>query len=116
MNRIIQISCIGTIFLFAASCHDITFDSERWKNWEENEIDMFMRGDMVNDLMRNYGLTGKSLHDIEELLGKQEVACKSENCTISYDLGPCRNSGIDYGALSIRFEKGKVVEIKRSCH
>lgn len=104
------------ICLIISSCHDISFDSEKWKNWEESESNMRMRLDMTNDLITNYDLVGKSLTEIEELLGEPEKECNHDNCRIGYNLGPCRDFGIAYGVLSIRFKDGKVIEVDKHCH
>jgi len=75
---------------------------------------MHMRWDMTDDLISNYDLNGKSIEEIEELLGEVLQKCKSNNCTIRYDLGPCR-SGISYGTLSISFQDGKVFKLNKNC-
>ena len=96
------------------SCNDIYFDSQSWKSWKESESNMHLRWDMTDDLISNYDLNGKSINEIEELLGEGTQKCNSDNCTIRYDLGPCRR-GISYGSLSIRFYDGKAVHINKSC-
>lgn len=104
------------IFLIVSSCHDISFDSKNWKNWEENESNIHMRLDMVDDLITNYDLMGKSISQIEDLLGKPENDCNDKNCRMSYNLGPCRKFGIAYGVLIIKFKDGKVIEVYKHCH
>ena len=112
-----RVLIISIIFCLAvSSCHDILFDSEKWKNWEESESNMRMRLDMTNDLISNYDLVGKSIKEIEDLLGKPEKECNSDDCFIRYNLGVCREFGIGYGTLSIKFEDRKVIEVDKHCH
>ena len=103
------------LLLLLISCNDIDFNSEQWKNWEEKESNMHMRWDMVDDLMNNYDLVGKSILETEQLLGSTEEECDDGNCRIYYSLGPCR-SGIDYGSLMIQYKKGKLTHIERHCN
>jgi hypothetical protein len=71
---------------------------------------------MANDLISNYDLIGKSLSQIEELLGKPDNDCKYENCRMSYNLGPCRGFGISYGVLIIELKEWKAIEVYKNCH
>jgi hypothetical protein len=103
--------CLGII-----SCHNISFDSEKWKNWAENESNMFMRIDMANDLISNYNLIGKSSMEIEKLLGKPNQERRGKDCVVSYDLGPCRAFGPSYGVLDIEIRDGKVIDVNQRCH
>lgn len=102
--------------LILSSCHDISFDSDKWKNWEESEKNMRMRLDMTDDLITNYNLVGKSYTEIVGLLGQPEQKCDREDCLIQYNLGPCRRFGIAYGVLDIKFNNGKVIKVEKRCH
>lgn len=77
---------------------------------------MRMRLDMVDDLISNYNLVGQSVSQIEALLGKSEKDCKSANCRMRYNLGPCRGFGIAYGSLVINFKDGIATEVYKVCH
>lgn len=77
---------------------------------------MRMRLDMVEDLISNYDLTGKSFSEIEELLGKPSNDCNYKNCQMSYNLGPCRGFGISYGVLKIQLKDWKAIEVSKNCH
>lgn len=100
--------------IFLSSCTDVKFDTEKWKNWEISEWESHMRWDMVNDLIDNYNLEGKTQEEIINLLGKPDNWEENPQERFYYDLGPCRR-GIDFGSLDIEFENGKVVNIKKSC-
>ena len=105
------------ICLIFSSCHNISFDSKEWINWEENESNMRLRLDMFDDLISNYNLIGKSLAEIELLLGKTDDNYLTDNCILSYSLGPCRGLlGIDYGVLTLEIKNRKVIKIDKHCH
>lgn len=104
--------------LFTSSCNHIPFDAQRWKSWQESEADMErgLRWRMVDDLLDQHQLVGKSMADIELLLGPGRVLRgrgESENYTVVYYLGACGNF-MD-GSLRLTFRQGKVVEVKKSC-
>lgn len=103
------------LLLTLAGCTDVAFDSETWQDWEENETNMFERWDMVDDLIDNYELEGKSIRQINQLLGVSKADCPNKNCVIYYNLGPCR-SGIDYGSLSLTFKNDEVIDLKKYCN
>ena len=50
--------------LFRDYKNRIEFDSEKWKNWEESEIEMTLRWDMVSDLTSDYDLKGMSKKEV----------------------------------------------------
>ena len=100
--------------LLLTSCNDIDFNSDKWKNWEETEVNMHMRWDMADDLINNFDLIGKSKVEIVQLLGDTQIECDKGNCKVRYSLGPCRK-GIDYGSLMIQFKDGKVVHVEKHC-
>lgn len=86
-----------------------TFDSERWKNWEETEAEWSLRWDMMNSLRNNHNLKGKTTEEIINLLGEPESKTDKE---FSYYLGMAKR-GIDIGTLTILFdETGKVTKFK----
>lgn len=114
MTRLNSIVFIIILFLLN-SCTDISFDSEEWKNWKENESNMHMRWDMTDDLIQNYNLVGKTHQEIKELLGKPSSGVSNSKDDYLYDLGPCR-SGIDYGTLYLEFKNDKVDLVKKSCN
>lgn len=103
------------VAIVLSGCHDIDFDSEKWKNWIETESNMNMRWDMVDDLIDNYNLKGKSIEELEQLLGEAPLECPNKECVIYYNLGPCRR-GIDYGSLMIEFKNGKVSNVEKYCN
>lgn len=112
--KITQILLICLIF---TSCHNISFDSKKWTNWEEKESSMRLRLDMVDDLISNYNLIGKSSVDIEFLLGKPDNDCQAEDCNMNYNLGPCRGLlGVDYGVLTVELKNRKVIKVNKHCH
>lgn len=102
------------ILLILVSCTEKNFDSKKWKTWDVTNSDYISRWDMVDDLIENYNLKGKTKIQIEEILGKplQEEPNSSE--IYSYDLGPC-GRGIDFGSLHIFFRNGKVRKVEKSC-
>lgn len=110
----INVFLIIPIFTVITSCNDLSFNSEKWKNWKETESNIHMRWDMVDDLIDNYHLIGKTHHEIEELLGKPENRVSSSKDNYYYNLGPCR-SGIDYGSLYIEFKNSKVDNVGKNC-
>jgi hypothetical protein len=112
--RTISFIAISILIIFSTSCTNIDFDSERWKSVNNSEADWSVRWDMSEDLIRNYGLVGKTKIEINELLGDSGNKCETDNCLISYDLGPCHR-GINYGTLSITIEDGYVTNVKRTC-
>lgn len=69
---------------------------------------------MVDDLISNYDLIGMSKSEIEELLGEAEN--EDSKSIMSYNLGPCRGFGVDYGVLIVELKNGQVVGIEKRCH
>ncbi len=61
---------------------------------------------MVENLVDEYELVGMSAEQIVELLGEPEHKSKNE---FRYYLGYTQ-SGINTGSLSIKLEKGKVID------
>lgn len=103
-----------SIVLILSSCTDINFDSKEWKKWDI-KTDTNLRWDMVDDLINNYNLKGKTEHEIKELLGEPESNVQNPSDDYYYDLGPCRR-GIDFGSLNIEFKNGKVIKIEKTCN
>jgi|SRR5690554_6257119 len=100
---------------FIVSCTDLTFNSEKWKNWEIRSSENHLRWDMTDDLVENYGLVGKTRNEILLLLGKPDNNIDGTENELFYDLGPCRR-GIDYGALLIYFKNDTVYKVEKHCH
>ena len=102
------------IFLFiiiGTSCssrHDIGFDSEQWKKWEETETTACVRWDMRKDLVKQHKLIGLSREQIIDLLGEPDSRYQSEN-EIRYYLGMAR-VGIDTGTLILTLKNNIVIE------
>lgn len=113
MTRLNPIVFIIILFILN-SCTDISFDSEEWKNWKENESNMHIRWDMTDDLIQNYNLVGKTHQEIEKLLGKPSSGVSNSENNYFYDLGPCRR-GINYGSLHLVFKNGQVDHVNKSC-
>ncbi len=86
----------------------IEFDSDKWKNWEENESEMTLRWDMMSDLTSDYDLKGMSVKEVEELLGKPDQEYKDG---YAYYLGLL---GIDTGRLFLTVRNGVVMDYKVS--
>ena len=111
MNRNFKIGLFSVVTLiiigFALKCRTTPeeFNSSKWKNWEESEVEWSLRWDMLNSLRNNYELKGMTKSEILELLGEPDSQSISE---FSYYLGMAK-SGIDTGTLTITFdETGKV--------
>ena len=81
------------------------FNSSEWINWEETESTLDERWNMVNDLVNNYEMKGKSVSQIKELLGEPSLVSNNE---ISYNLG-VTGHGINYGTLSLKLRNGIVI-------
>ncbi len=105
---------ISFFLIVLSSCTDIRFDNQKWKNWDIKESDSHLRWDMVDDLIDNYNLEGKTRKEIIELLGRPDNGVASSAEHFYYDLGPCRR-GIDFGSLNMEFKSGKVVKIEKHC-
>lgn len=102
---------VGIIFLIGFSLKGkIThekFDSERWKNWTESEIEWSLRWDMMNSLRNNYKLKGMTKDEVLELLGEPDKSnTKNE---FRYYLGYSK-LGINTGSLTIKFKNNIVVD------
>lgn len=105
------------IFLFLlTACHNVDFDSEKWKNCTFNSAEGYsLRWDMSEDLIKNYNLIGKDTTEVFELLGPEKSDCFNKKCTVRYTLGGCRK-GIDTGTLELTFENGKVTKLLKRCN
>lgn len=87
------------------------FDSEKWKNWEETEMEWSLRWDMMNSLRNNHDLKSMNKQEIADLLGQPETETNNE---FYYYLGYAKR-GIDTGRLTIKFDtNGKVTDFKVS--
>ncbi|MGM1057469.1 MAG: hypothetical protein ACQEWG_16405 [Bacteroidota bacterium] len=84
------------------------FDSEKWKNWEESEMELTLRWDMVSDLTSDYDLKGMSVKKVEELMGKPDQEYKDG---YAYYLGLL---GIDTSRLFLTVKNGVVTDYKVS--
>lgn len=92
-------------FLLMGKITHEKFDSEKWKNWEENEATSSMRWDMMNSLRNTYELKGKSKTEIIQLLGKPKFENKT---SFRYYLGMSKR-GINTGSLKIKFNEEGIV-------
>ena len=72
------------------------FESKKWKNWTESEMELSSRWDMMNSLRNNYDLKGKTKKEIIILLGEPEF--EESNSEFSYYLGYSKR-GINTGRL-----------------
>jgi len=111
---IVLVTFVGLL----TACHNTSFDSEKWKSWQEREQNMHERLDMVDDFISNYEIPGKPKSEIIDLLGSPDDTATINSSTWNYNLGPCRGifSGISYGSLTIKFENNVAVEISKYCH
>ena len=100
------------LFLIFRSCTNTSFNSVEWKNWNNKES--FVRWDMLDDLINNHHLKGKTHKEIRDLLGEPDNGFTNSSDNYYYDLGPCRR-GIDFGGLSIEFKKGIVTRCEKYC-
>ena len=105
MNKIISF-----ILIIFGSCTqtDITFDSEKWKNWIETESTMSLRWDMRKDLIKKHKLIDLTKDEVIDLLGEPEQKIKIR---YMYNLGAARHY-IDYGTLILDFKNDKVIDYK----
>lgn len=97
------------------ACHDIEFDSKRWKNYSEIDQHEPMRWDMVDDLINNYQIEDRDTLAVFDMLGRTALIHTVNGDIAYYSLGPCR-SGISYGTLEVTFKDNKVVNIHKRCN
>lgn len=106
---LIFIGLISITFFFKGRITHEKFDSEKWKNWEETEMEWSLRWDMMNSLRNNYDLKSMNKQEITYLLGEPEMKANSE---FSYYLGYAKR-GIDTGNLTVKFDEfGKVTSFR----
>ncbi len=84
------------------------FNSEEWKNWNEEEKSLCLRWDMTHDLIKKHDLIGLSIEEIIDLIGDPDYRNKKE---LSYYLGMSRH-GIDTGSLILIIENDFVIDYK----
>lgn len=103
------------ILFIVSGCHNRSFDSEKWKNWNGlNQEECNLRWDMSDDLIDNYLEKGLSFRTVEKLLCDSIEIDDKNKKMLYFNLGPCR-SGISYGGLEIYFENGKLTKVDRTC-
>lgn len=107
IGLIVYLIFVG-LHVFSPSISDFAnrteFVRETWIGWEETESTLDERWNMVNDLVNNYELKGKSISQIKEFLGEPSFESKNE---INYNLG-ATGHGINYGTLSLKLNNGIV--------
>src|SRR5690554_7106230 len=65
-------------FLLKGNIIHEKFDSEKWKSWEEGELQWSLRWDMMNSLRNSYDLKLMNKQEITDLLGKPESETNNE--------------------------------------
>ena len=100
----ISICFLATLYYFNNK-DDITFDSDKWKNWVEQEDNFNLRKYMMNSLESNYDLIGMSKQEVIELFGESP---SRYNENFNYFIGYGR--GINTCSLYIIFDDNKIVK------
>lgn len=86
------------------------FNSLEWKAHIEDGNPVKIN--MVDDLLKNYQIIGKSRSEVEELLGKPPITSYFKDYDFVFWLGPERSAfGIDSEWLGIKFQDGKAVQV-----
>lgn len=110
MGKVLLILSLVLITYSCAHKDDIPFDSAKWKNWKESELEIRLRKDMLSDLLNQHHLIAMSKNKLYELLGTPDDI--SEN-SCSYYLGYSRNWGISTISLAFYFNStNKVTSYK----
>lgn len=107
-KQIIIITAFLIISLSFSSCCNNRFNSEEFKNWEENEGTIMDRWKMAEDFTQCNEIIGMTKAEVLELFGEPENKSEAE---YRYYLG-MSGHGIDTGILVFRFENEIVVEFK----
>jgi hypothetical protein len=105
---IIALSIIAVLFVAVLLRNEFTnksFDSAKWKNWEESEASPSERWEMINSLQENQKLIGKTKNEIIDLLGTPD---KKDNVTFIYYLGYTKK-GINTANLEVLFNEKDIV-------
>lgn len=90
--------------------HRVPFESSSWKNPDLVESEDPIRIRMVDDLIRNRRLDGRSREDVEKMLGKPAKPEDLREFDLVYWLGPDRVAmGTDSEWLAISFDDRGVV-------
>ncbi len=108
MNKFINyfVRCF-IIFVLPVNCqHNIEFNSNLWKNWEETEESPNLRWRIYKDLLRQYDLDTFNRDQIIQLLGRPDQQTQR---TYYYYLG-YTTRGIEAGMLKIEFDINNKVE------
>lgn len=115
MDVKIHLKIAFVFVLLFTSCHDVDFNSEKWKNCKFYGAEGYsLRWDMSEDLIKNYNLIGQDTTEIFDLLGTEKLDCYDKKCT-RYVLGGCR-TGINTGTLELTFENGRVTKLFKHCN
>lgn len=83
---------------------DIPFESNKWKNWVEQEHNFNMRKNMIHSLESNHDLVGMSKQEIIDLLGDDS---SSYNENFHYFIG--YGMGISTSHMDIIFDTNDIV-------
>lgn len=87
------------------------FNSQEWKSHldDRNPIKI----NMVDKLLENYQLVGKTRQEVESLLGKPSATGYFKDYDFVYWLGPERSiMSIDSEWLGIKFQNDKVIKVE----
>ena len=108
-KRLIIAIIILTVLFFAVLLKNEftskSFDSVKWKNWEESEASPSERWEMIISLEENQKLIGKSKNEIIDLLGTPD---KKDSAKFIYYLG-YTHRGINTATLEVLFNKQNIV-------
>lgn len=102
-----SVPLVFALLMFVCSKNDrISFDTVMWQKCSTNNNPLRIR--MVDDLLFNHPLIGRSKVDVDALLGAPTKDAKLKQYDYVYWLAPTEFLPIDSRWLCIRFANGKV--------
>lgn len=113
MNKKLNIILILILF-FTTSCIKKKFDKAVWNSdFVDDKITYENRNEMLDDLLNNYELKGKSISEIENILGKLDEHSFSDSTNLIEIPVLVKWRGIDpykYKNLYLRYNSKKIID------
>ena len=103
-----------SILIFAISCTNKKFDKTIWNSdFTDDKLTYENRNEMLDDLLENYELKGKSISEVEKIMGKFDEHSFSDSTNLIEIPILVKWRGIDpykYKYLKMEYNNNKIID------